>query len=137
MRHLLMTALCVTCLAAQATAQDSMSPKTLAVIKGATVFVRVNVKGLEGSGSGFITNVDGEAALLVTNHHVIEPKVQLVMMPRPTKGKSRPGVLPPPMFSPRMIVTTLKNASVTVVLDSGTKKEAHFQGRSTGCRSGT
>lgn len=127
MRYLVMTALGLTCLTAQSVAQDSISPKTLAIIKGATVFLKVDVKGLEGSGTGFVTNVDGDSALIVTNHHVIEPKVQMVVQPRPPIGKSRPGTLPPPTFSPRMIVTTLKNASVTVVLASGTKKERSFK----------
>jgi len=107
-------------------AQDSISPKTLAAIKRATVFVKVDVQGLSASGSGFVIKVDGDSALVVTNHHVIEPKVQVEVSPRTIgpKGRRRPFGSPiPPGLTPRSMILTLKNASVSLVFDSGTKNE--------------
>jgi S1-C subfamily serine protease len=105
-------------------AQDSIDPKTLATIKRATAYIKVDVKEKAfASGSGFVVNVDGDTALIVTNLHVIEPKVQfefMPSMPAPVPGVPRP-IMPP--LTPRMVATTLKASAVTVVLDSGTKNE--------------
>jgi hypothetical protein len=96
---------------------------------------------LSGSGSGFVVSVDGNSALIVTNHHVVEPTIlaqtqkdsKVILVARPptrimrppmTATFPRPYVRPlPPGFTPRLIVHTLKNAAVTVVFDSGTKDE--------------
>jgi hypothetical protein len=115
---------CVILVVSSASAQDSISPKTLAAIKRATVFVKVDVKGVSTSGSGFVIQVDGESALVVTNHHVIEPKVIVEVLPKggPKGKRPPPGALPPGM-TPRTMILTLKDANVTLVFDSGTKNE--------------
>lgn len=84
--------------------------------------------------------VEGDTVYVVTNHHVIEPKVIQIV---PGRGRGPVGPIGPrrgPMFgpvpgpmpgprgpsiglTPRIIVQTLKNAKATVVLYSGTPKE--------------
>lgn len=128
-------------------APSKMSPGVLANVKKATVFVRVESKGVTVSGSGFVTQVEGDSALVVTNHHVIEPKLRIEVIPRsiiertaarrPVRpgrpirpGRPRPIIPRPhrgpflyPNLTPRVIMLTLKDAHVTVVFDSGTKQE--------------
>lgn len=123
--------------AAVVIADEGIPPKTLELIKNATAFVKVEASGKSGSGSGFVIRVDGDSAWVVTNHHVIEPKVLEL---RIEGGRSRgPGGGPRhfgprgpmgPMgphssiiLTPRIIERTLKNAKATVVLYSGTTKE--------------
>ena len=81
MRVCWMSAICLALLTHLAVAGEAISPKTLAAIKRATVFVKVDSKGHAASGSGFVVKVDGETALIVTNHHVIEPKVKIEASP--------------------------------------------------------
>lgn len=54
---------------------DTIPPETLAKIKGATAFVKIVAGSGSGSGSGFVIKVEGQSAYVVTNHHVIEPRV--------------------------------------------------------------
>ena len=75
MRKMLFAFVCTLCLASPLSADDGLPPKMLAAVKRATVFVEVQVEGLTGSGSGFVVAVDGTSALVVTNHHVVEPKI--------------------------------------------------------------
>ncbi|MDB5309542.1 MAG: serine protease [Gemmataceae bacterium] len=53
-----------------ARADDVIAPETVATIKAATVYVRVEGDGWGGSGSGFVVAGDKERVLVVTNHHV-------------------------------------------------------------------
>ena len=46
---------------------QGLSAEQLAVIKPATVFVKI----AQGSGSGFVVRVDGRTVYVVTNHHVV------------------------------------------------------------------
>ena len=119
--------------------EETIPPDVLAAIKKATVFVKVQVEGQAYSGSGFVVKVDDGAAYVVTNHHVIEPRLIEVVAqwrsgPRTPAvphgpyghGGPRPHVpshpaLPSP--TPRVVVRTLKNAEVTVVFRSGTPQE--------------
>lgn len=89
-----------------APAQDAITPATLASVKRATVYVKVQAPGVSATGSGFVIQADGENATVVTNYHVVE-------------GKSRSD----PDATPRSILTGLKNTTVNVVFESGTKKE--------------
>ncbi len=73
---------------------DGIPPDTLKALKAATVFVKVQAGTLRGSGSGFLLQVEGDTALVVTNEHVIKPP--------------RPG-LPP--------------ATISLVFHSGRKEE--------------
>jgi S1-C subfamily serine protease len=66
---------------------------TLQAIKDATVFVKVKAGTVEGSGSGFMMQVEGETGYIVTNEHVAAPHVAKV------------------------------KAALTVVFGSGTNKE--------------
>src|SRR4051794_33772902 len=114
MRTALFSLLSLAVAALAAPADDAIAPDTLAAVKRATVFLKVDVKGLSGSGSGFVVQRDGETALVVTNLHVIEPRVQLDARPRPKTGPKGPKQ-PPPGLTPRSILTTLKNAAVTII----------------------
>jgi WD40 repeat protein len=76
--------------------QDSISPETLAAIKGATVFVKVPRGDRLATGSGWVMKVEGDKVYIVTNHHVIADA------PR-TGGE--------------------EHATATVVFHSGTKRE--------------
>src|SRR5262249_1874978 len=113
---------------------STIAPEKLAAIKRATVFVKVNVKDLTMSGSGFVMKVDGDTALVVTNHHVIEPKVEIEvparsappsrLPPRPPTSRSPPRPTRQPQnLTPRSVVVTFKDATVNVVFDSGTGSE--------------
>ncbi|MGA2033402.1 MAG: trypsin-like peptidase domain-containing protein [Thermoguttaceae bacterium] len=134
-------------LAADVRGEEGIPPKVLAAIKKATVFVKVQVEGQSYSGSGFVVKVDDRTAYVVTNHHVIEPRLVEIVAewrsgsrkpaaPRgpyfPTQPRSRSAphtYMPPipaspaPGITPRFILRTLKNAAVTVVFHSGTPQE--------------
>jgi S1-C subfamily serine protease len=84
---------------ARSRADDAIAPETVAAIKQATVYVRVEGEGWGGSGSGFVVSADKERVLIVTNHHVA------VKLPPNAKPK-------PP--------------TVSVVFNSGTKTEQEF-----------
>src|SRR5262245_47838321 len=75
-------------------ADEAIPAKTLAEIKGATAFIKLQAGPLSATGSGFLIKADGKTGYLVTNHHVAV--------------HNRPG-LPRP--------------SITAVFWSGTKKE--------------
>jgi S1-C subfamily serine protease/antitoxin (DNA-binding transcriptional repressor) of toxin-antitoxin stability system len=126
-----------------ARADESLSSGLVQAVKAATVFVKVKVEGESCSGSGFVVKTDGGRAYVVTNHHVIEPKlIELRLVPdrrpvvpappsrrsvgpRPYRGTpSRPApYAASPGYTPQLIVRSLKNAAVTVVFYSGTKDE--------------
>lgn len=73
LRTLLACAAVGWCLPARA--DDGIPPKTLADIKAATVFVKIETARVSGSGSGFVMRIDGDTALIVTNDHVVSPPV--------------------------------------------------------------
>jgi hypothetical protein len=136
MRSLALVSVVAALWATVALADDGIQPEMLAKIKGATAFVKVAARGESGSGSGFVIKVEGDTAYVVTNHHVIEPKIIQIVggghgprfgPPRgPMLGPRGPMFGPPgPSFglTPRIIVQTLKDAKATVVLYSGTPKE--------------
>lgn len=75
-------------------ADEAIPAKTLADIKAATAFIKVDQGPIQATGSGFLIKVDGKTGYLITNHHVVVHQ-----------GPA----LPP--------------AKYTVVLHSGTKKE--------------
>jgi S1-C subfamily serine protease len=56
-----------------AAADGKLSPATLAALKAATVFVKVELGQLRASGSGFLMKVEGRSGYVVTNDHVIRP----------------------------------------------------------------
>jgi S1-C subfamily serine protease len=56
--------------------------ETLAVLKAATVFVKVSIGKLEATGSGFLMKVDGNTGYVVTNDHVVAPPPGLRIKPR-------------------------------------------------------
>ena len=58
MRTIFLGLLCILTFGGNAFSQDSISPETLAAIKRATVYVKVDVKGLTATGSGFVIQVD-------------------------------------------------------------------------------
>lgn len=109
-----------------AQAQDALAPETLAALKHATVYVRVESAPAISSGSGFIIAVDGDRALVVTNHHVIDTKADVDVVPKGIgpKGKLPPFAIPlPPGLTPGALLTSQANVKITLVFDSGTKNE--------------
>ncbi|HEX3314878.1 MAG TPA: serine protease [Gemmataceae bacterium] len=114
-------------------ADEILSAKTLAATKLATVFLKTEAKGIIVSGSGFVVKKDGDVALIVTNLHVVAPKLKIDIepdrtLPRPPRvvGKIRPRIIRPAVPTspaPRTVVLTLKDAVVTAVFGSGTADE--------------
>jgi S1-C subfamily serine protease len=125
-------------------------------VKAATVFVKIKSKELAGSGSGFVIRVDGDTAYIVTNRHVVEPKVaEIVVERRPGgsrngSGRRRgvpgfpqpmvpqppfpspfpvPGQQDEPRYSARVVVREFKNVDVTAVFQSGTTHEESVSGK--------
>ncbi len=56
----------------RAAAQTSLTPEQVARLKAAATFIKVTAGPLGGTGSGFVVRVDGTAAYVVTNFHVID-----------------------------------------------------------------
>jgi S1-C subfamily serine protease len=54
-----------------AVGDDAIPIKTLTEIKESTVFVKLTIGPVVGSGSGFVMMLDGQSALIATNEHVI------------------------------------------------------------------
>ncbi len=110
-----------------AAANDGIPLDTLKKIKDATVYVKVEADDQSGSGSGFVMKADGKSALVVTNHHVIQPKIIEVVMSGPGRGPFGHGPFGPPSYrfgmTPKIIMRTCNNAKATVVLCSGTSQE--------------
>ncbi len=52
-------------------ARDETPAETIKRIKEAAVFLKVQIGQQGGTGSGFVIQVDGNTALIATNHHVI------------------------------------------------------------------
>jgi S1-C subfamily serine protease len=64
------------CAALGARADDALSPDALQRLKDATVYIKTEIGPIGMTGSGFVIDVTGDAALIATNHHVIaKPKV--------------------------------------------------------------
>ena len=91
-----------------AAADEGIKAEVIKAVKCTTVFVRVEAANMSGSGSGFVIKVDGDSALIVTNHHVVEPKVEVEVpsqltpaLPRGRRGPGVPGV--PGRRSPRCL----------------------------------
>jgi S1-C subfamily serine protease len=97
MPRFLLPALALLSLAPPARSQDAISPETLAAVKKATVFIRLEAAGWSATGTGFVVADDGKAVLIATNDHVASA--------RPPAGRT---------------------AVVTVVFESGTKVERSY-----------
>ncbi len=130
MRSLFAVALFLFFSATAAALEDGIPLETLARIKDATAYVKVEVAGGSGSGSGFVIGAEGDKALVITNHHVIQPEIVEIVMGGPGPGGGpfgRPPMGPRgprfPGLTPRIIVRKCKDAKATVVLYSGTPKE--------------
>jgi S1-C subfamily serine protease len=100
-RHSPLVAVCLLAFSAQSRAQEQLPASVLADIKAATVFVKVQAGGLQGSGSGFLMLVKGDLALIVTNEHVVLP----------------------PAVATRQGTRRLAVTSIDVVFNSGRKNE--------------
>ncbi len=64
---------CAVLFATAARGDDGIPVATMTELKAATVFVRTTAGRFARSGSGFVFRVDGDQALVATNHHVIAP----------------------------------------------------------------
>ena len=79
--------LAVGLLAAASTArsEEAITPETVAAIKKAAVFVRVEGDTWAATGSGFVVAADDKGVLVATNHHVASPTPPTPRpSPRPT-----------------------------------------------------
>jgi S1-C subfamily serine protease len=122
----------------------SIPTELLEHLKSATVFVRVDGTEFRASGSGFLVHVQGETAYVVTNAHVIDPKIE-IELPRqggppgmqrfgPPSGRGFPmGPMGPRFMGPQQgdqetqkIIIPMGNATITPVFWSGTKKEQSY-----------
>jgi serine protease Do len=99
MRPVRLAPLALFLLATTSRGQQTIPPKTMTAIKGATVFVKTKAGEAEASGSGFVMRVEKGVAFVVTNHHVVTPPA------RSTRGSAA------------------SVPAITVVFDSGTKAE--------------
>jgi S1-C subfamily serine protease/HEAT repeat protein len=90
--------------------EEGIPRDVLQRIKAASVFIDVDAGQLSCSGSGFVMKVNGNTALIVTNHHVIAPSATVLRATRP----GLPG---------REVNITARNPAVTVVFGSGTRDE--------------
>jgi S1-C subfamily serine protease len=129
----------------------SIPSELLEHLKSATVYVRVESTEFRASGSGFLVDVKGDNAYVVTNAHVIDPKIEIeVNVPRqggpgmgmgpqgmrhgPPFGRGFPmGPMGPRFMGPQQgeqetqkIVIPFGNATITPVFWSGTKKEQSY-----------
>jgi len=104
---------------------------TLDALKRAAVFVRVEAGNELASGSGFLARVDGTTGFVVTNHHVIAPEreriivVQRPSLPRPPNSRIPPR---PSRGGTTIIVQTkgFENPTYTLVFNSGTPEEKSY-----------
>ncbi len=107
----IVTIVFLTCLPIAAEAQQALTAQLVSDIKAATVFVKVKAGDMAGSGSGFVIHVEGDTAYIVTNRHVVEPKLAEVVVVRDPRysgrgvggrrGRGMPGFAPP--FMPPMM----------------------------------
>jgi S1-C subfamily serine protease/phage FluMu protein Com len=88
--------------------------KGLEELKAATVFVKVVADPLATSGSGFVLKVEGETGYIVTNEHVINPRV-------PPGPRGRRGGPPPVPRNPAA------PPEITLVFWSGTRQEQSYR----------
>ncbi len=92
MRRVTCTVVLLACLPMAARAQQALSPQMVTAIKAATVFVKIKAGSMAGSGSGFVIDTAGDSAFIVTNRHVVEPKVaEIFVVPDRRYGDLRRG----------------------------------------------
>jgi len=96
---------------------DSIPLQTLQAIKSATVFLKVKAGPAEASGSGFVMGAQGDALLIVSNQHVVNPTFKFEY----ETGTPRMSRLRPPTRT-----VTIKNTQVTAVFNSGTPQEHSY-----------
>lgn len=87
---------------------------TLAALKRATVFIKVDAGNQLATGSGFLARLEGTTAFIVTNNHVIEPAAERFLPFRPPFGR------------PRLGNAGNQRLHYTVVVGSGTKEERSY-----------
>jgi hypothetical protein len=112
MRRTIHAVISLACQTGTAGSEETTSANALAAVKWATVFVKVESKGLSFRGSGFVIQAAGDSALLVTTRHAIEPKVQ-VEAPPPRTSRLAGGRHPlPHRLSPRSGALILREEHV-------------------------
>jgi S1-C subfamily serine protease len=92
--------------------------ETMQAIKVATVFIKADSPVGNASGSGFLVRIDGNAAFIVTNHHVVGPikSEEPAMRPINPINPRLPRIpLPPHVVEAK--------PTLTVVFESGTPNE--------------
>jgi S1-C subfamily serine protease len=86
-----------------------LSAAMLKQLKDATVFIKREAGQLSATGSGFVMKLDGEAAYIITNHHVIDPTGERLSI-------SRSGRI-------RVVKVRASGAVILAVFRSGTREE--------------
>ena len=86
---------------------EGIPPDTVVAVKRATVFIRVQAADGKATGSGFVIATDKDTVLIATNYHVVGPS---------DYDKK-------PRLAPAAFAKSLKDPTVTVVFDGGTKTE--------------
>ena len=95
-------------LISSARSDEGIPPDTVVEVKHATVFIRVQSTDGKATGSGFVIAVEKDSVLIATNYHVIGPS-DFDKKPR---------------LAPAAFAKSLKDPTVTVVFDGGTKTES-------------
>ncbi|MBM4070115.1 MAG: trypsin-like peptidase domain-containing protein [Planctomycetes bacterium] len=100
MRNLVPALVLLGCLAGRGRGDEALPLATLQALKSASVFIKVGIGQVVGTGSGFLIRTSGDSGYVVTNHHVVAPRMNV---PVPVVPTSKP--------------------KVTVIFWSGTAKE--------------
>jgi S1-C subfamily serine protease len=105
--------------AALARAQDSLPAETVQQLKDASVYIKTVIGPVTLTGSGFVIDVTGDSALIVTNNHVISKPAELQV------GGFVPWLRGRDRFTLRRMQQGLSQATpaVTVIFRSGNADE--------------
>src|SRR5579872_4406562 len=111
--------LVLVCVATITRADDSLPADTVRHLKDATVYVKTEIGPLKMTGSGFVIQVTGDSALIVTNHHVIAKPAELKV------GSFIPGLRGRDRLALAKLQRALATAepSVSIVFNSGNGNE--------------
>jgi S1-C subfamily serine protease len=108
-------------------ADGALAFQTLDTLKRASVFVRVEAGKELATGSGFLARVDGNTGFVVTNHHVIAPpRERVIIMQRPPQRIPGSRLQTPGRTTILVQPGGLVNPVYSLVFNSGTPEEKTY-----------